>query len=219
MASSPLSDHQTSALIGSGQDPSPFFPAPAESLGRLPMLVRSQTTQSAEVPPPALPLLRSRTEGSVHAAPAQTLMVRQLLVQSPLSWPLSVRSAIPLPSPSPVNAAHWQVVGQRLATALNDPSLLMSPAASPLPGPSASYACNAPPGLVTPVHVGQWQQVGHRMANLLGAATPAASPTNSYLMSPPSSVTSPMHSVAGRAAASQNLNPYQLLLYSYGAFS
>merc|ERR1711956_51382 len=105
--------------------------------------------------------------------------------------PMGIRSALPPPSPSPVNAGHWQVVGQRLATALNDPSLLMSPAPSPLPSPPAIYARHAPPGLTTPVHVGQWQQVGHRMANLLGAASPAASPTNSCLMSPHSCVASP----------------------------
>merc|ERR1712079_484365 len=102
--------------------------------------------------------------------------------------------------------------------ALNDPSLLVSPAPSPHPSPLATYVHHAPPGLMTPVRVGQWQQVGHRMVNLLGAATPAGSPTSSYFMSP-RSVASPMHIAAGQASASQNSNPYQQLLYSYGVFN
>jgi len=176
------------------------------------MLVRSRTAEDAEAPPSMLPLLRAHTDGSVCCAPAHRLILRQVPVTNSPFGPSLIRSALPPPSPSPVNAVHWQEVGQRLAMALNDPSLLMSPVPSPL----AIYARHAPPGLMTPVHVGQWQQVGHRMAKLLGAASPDASPTNSCLMSPHSSVASPMQCAAGGAVASQNSNPHQQLLYSYG---
>mmetsp|Transcript_105071 Transcript_105071/g.208876 ORF Transcript_105071/g.208876 Transcript_105071/m.208876 type:complete len:240 (+) Transcript_105071:70-789(+) len=239
MASSCSSNHQVSSLSGSTHEPSPFFPVPVEDPGPAPGLVRSQT-ESSEGPPLPLPLWRAHTESSVYCAPAQRLVVRQapaISAQSPAFGPLSTWSALPVPTPSPVNTVGWQVVGQRLATALNDPSLLASPAPSPHPSPLATYVRHAPPGLpnphpsplstyihhappglMTPVHVGQWQQVGHRMVNLLGAATPAASPTNSFFMSP-RSVASPMHSAAGQASASQNSNPYQQLLYSYGVFN